>query len=75
MQLITSTLINFQPEDAPGMGELALGPLMFGSSSTLLNASHYDVYFKGMPSWNGLVRNLWLSASFFIFILGAVSSI
>ncbi|MBA0707714.1 hypothetical protein Golax_019742 [Gossypium laxum] len=42
------------PEDAPGMGELALGPLMFGSSSTLLNASHYDVYFKEMPSWNGL---------------------
>lgn len=43
------------PQDAPGMGELALGPLMFGSSSTLLNASHYDVYFKGMPSWNGLI--------------------
>ncbi|GMJ13719.1 acyl-activating enzyme 17 [Hibiscus trionum] len=43
------------PEDAPGMGELALGPLMFGSSSTLLNASHYDVYFKGMATWNGLV--------------------
>ncbi|XP_017973745.1 PREDICTED: probable acyl-activating enzyme 17, peroxisomal [Theobroma cacao] len=43
------------PQDAPGMGELALGPLMFGSSSTLLNASHYDVYFKEMPSWNGLI--------------------
>ncbi|XP_022738682.1 probable acyl-activating enzyme 17, peroxisomal isoform X2 [Durio zibethinus] len=43
------------PQDAPGMGELALGPLMFGSSSTLLNASHYDVYFKGMPSWKGLI--------------------
>ncbi|OMP06150.1 AMP-dependent synthetase/ligase [Corchorus olitorius] len=43
------------PQDAPGMGELALGPHMFGSSSTLLNASHYDVYFKGMPSWNGLI--------------------
>ncbi|KAH1114873.1 hypothetical protein J1N35_008251 [Gossypium stocksii] len=43
------------PENAPGMGELALGPLMFGSSSTLLNASHYDVYFKEMPSWNGLI--------------------
>ncbi|XVF08849.1 hypothetical protein REPUB_Repub07fG0039400 [Reevesia pubescens] len=43
------------PQDAPGMGELALGPFMFGSSSTLLNASHYDVYFKGMPSWNGLI--------------------
>ncbi|KAE8695042.1 hypothetical protein F3Y22_tig00110745pilonHSYRG00123 [Hibiscus syriacus] len=44
-----------EPEDAPGMGELALGPLMFGSSSTLLNASHYDVYFKGMATWNKLV--------------------
>ncbi|OMO60929.1 AMP-dependent synthetase/ligase [Corchorus capsularis] len=43
------------PQDAPGMGELALGPHMFGSSSTLLNTSHYDVYFKGMPSWNGLI--------------------
>ncbi|KAK8560064.1 hypothetical protein V6N13_061319 [Hibiscus sabdariffa] len=43
------------PEDAPGTGELALGPLMFGSSSTLLNGSHYDVYFKGMATWNGLV--------------------
>ncbi|KAE8655189.1 putative acyl-activating enzyme 18, peroxisomal [Hibiscus syriacus] len=43
------------PEDAPGMGELALSPLMFGSSSTLLNACHYDVYFKGMATWNGLV--------------------
>lgn len=37
------------------MGELALGPLMFGSSATLLNADHYDVYFKGMPIWNGKV--------------------
>ncbi|KAL4278626.1 hypothetical protein GQ457_03G018650 [Hibiscus cannabinus] len=43
------------PEDAPGTGELALGPLMFGSSSMLLNGSHYDVYFKGMATWNGLV--------------------
>ncbi|XP_031373583.1 probable acyl-activating enzyme 17, peroxisomal isoform X2 [Punica granatum] len=43
------------PQDAPGMGELALYPVMFGSSSTLLNANHYDVYFKGMPVWNGKV--------------------
>ncbi|XP_057951454.1 probable acyl-activating enzyme 17, peroxisomal [Malania oleifera] len=41
--------------DAPGIGELALGPLMFGASNTLLNADHYDVYFKGMPVWNGKV--------------------
>lgn len=37
------------------MGELALGPLMFGASTTLLNADHYDVYFKGMPTLNGRV--------------------
>ncbi|XP_031276844.1 probable acyl-activating enzyme 17, peroxisomal [Pistacia vera] len=43
------------PQNAPGMGELALGPLMFGASSKLLNANHYDVYFKGMPSWNGQI--------------------
>ncbi|XP_059644423.1 probable acyl-activating enzyme 17, peroxisomal [Cornus florida] len=43
------------PPDVPGMGELALGPLIFGASSTLLNADHYNVYFKGMPVWNGKV--------------------
>ncbi|CAH9142654.1 unnamed protein product [Cuscuta epithymum] len=41
--------------DVPGIGELALGPLMFGASSTLLNADHYKVYFKGMPAWNGKI--------------------
>ncbi|KAE8681413.1 putative acyl-activating enzyme 17, peroxisomal [Hibiscus syriacus] len=53
--ILGDNLFNIKPNDAPGMGELALGPLMFGSSSTLLNASHYDVYFKGMATWNGLV--------------------
>ncbi|PON92709.1 2,3-dihydroxybenzoate-AMP ligase [Trema orientale] len=43
------------PKNKPGIGELALGPLMLGASKTLLNADHYDVYFKGMPSWNGKV--------------------
>ncbi|CAL1369911.1 unnamed protein product [Linum trigynum] len=43
------------PQDAAGIGELALGPHMFGSSSTLLNADHYSVYFKGMPSLDGKV--------------------
>lgn len=40
------------PRTAPGTGELALDPIMFGASTTLLNANHYDVYFKGMPVWN-----------------------
>ncbi|KAF9625792.1 hypothetical protein IFM89_027124 [Coptis chinensis] len=39
------------PQNAPGIGELALGPTMFGASNTLLNADHYDVYFRGMPIW------------------------
>ncbi|KAL5723462.1 putative acyl-activating enzyme 17 [Ranunculus cassubicifolius] len=39
------------PENAPGTGELALAPTMFGASTTLLNADHYDIYFKGMPLW------------------------
>ncbi|XP_031092410.1 probable acyl-activating enzyme 17, peroxisomal isoform X2 [Ipomoea triloba] len=43
------------PSNVPGIGELALGPFMFGASSSLLNADHYDVYFKGMPAWNGQV--------------------
>ncbi|XP_019415489.1 PREDICTED: probable acyl-activating enzyme 17, peroxisomal [Lupinus angustifolius] len=43
------------PENVPGIGELALGPHMFGASNTLLNADHYSVYFKGMPLWNGRV--------------------
>ncbi|KAF8389847.1 hypothetical protein HHK36_024364 [Tetracentron sinense] len=43
------------PQNAPGIGELALAPAIFGSSNTLLNADHYDVYFKRMPVWNGKV--------------------
>ncbi|KAK3225682.1 hypothetical protein Dsin_005544 [Dipteronia sinensis] len=43
------------PQNVPGMGELALSPFMFGASSTLLNANHYDVYFRGMSSWNGQI--------------------
>ncbi|KAL3512319.1 hypothetical protein ACH5RR_025036 [Cinchona calisaya] len=43
------------PSNVAGFGELALGPTMFGASSTLLNADHYEIYFKGMPVWNGKV--------------------
>ncbi|XP_020216345.1 probable acyl-activating enzyme 17, peroxisomal [Cajanus cajan] len=41
------------PQNVPGIGELALAPLMLGASNTLLNADHYGVYFKGMPLLNG----------------------
>ncbi|KAG9448703.1 hypothetical protein H6P81_008668 [Aristolochia fimbriata] len=43
------------PQNASAIGELALEPVMFGASTTLLNADHYDVYFRGMPIWNGKV--------------------
>ncbi|KOM40254.1 hypothetical protein LR48_Vigan04g045200 [Vigna angularis] len=43
------------PQNVSGIGELALGSLMLGASNTLLNADHYDVYFKGMPLLNGKV--------------------
>ncbi|KMS97433.1 hypothetical protein BVRB_5g127130 [Beta vulgaris subsp. vulgaris] len=43
------------PQNVPGIGELALGPLMFGASHTLLNGDHYKVYFEGMPTWKGKV--------------------
>lgn len=42
------------PVDEPGVGEVALDPIFLGGSKTLLNANHYDVYFKGMPCINGL---------------------
>ncbi|KAJ6794858.1 putative acyl-activating enzyme 17, peroxisomal [Iris pallida] len=43
------------PDNTVGIGELALGPSMFGASTVLLNANHYDIYFKGMPIWNGKI--------------------
>ena len=56
-----SVFFILQPQNVPGIGELALGPLMFGASSTLLNADHYGVYFKGMPVWNGKVGVLFFT--------------
>jgi hypothetical protein len=37
------------PDNEPCTGEVALVPIMLGASSTLLNADHDSVYFKGMP--------------------------
>lgn len=43
------------PQDSVGTGELALDPTFLGASTTLLNADHHEVYFSGMPEWNGKV--------------------
>ncbi|KAL0836235.1 hypothetical protein Bca101_088124 [Brassica carinata] len=43
------------PPDAEGVGELALWPHVFGASSSLLNGNHYNVYFKGMPTFQGQI--------------------
>lgn len=43
------------PQNTPAIGEIALFPRMLGASATLLNADHYDVYFRGMPHWKGTV--------------------
>jgi acyl-coenzyme A synthetase/AMP-(fatty) acid ligase len=42
-----------QPDNEPCIGEVALVPIMLGASSTLLNADHDSVYFKGMPFFRG----------------------
>ncbi|GBG62105.1 hypothetical protein CBR_g28576 [Chara braunii] len=44
-----------QDENQPAIGECALFPRILGSSSCLLNAKHYDVYFKDMPLVNGMI--------------------
>ena len=46
---------NQQPEDQPCIGEIGLFPLYLGASNELLNADHDEVYFKGMPIYNGMV--------------------
>ncbi|TVU09398.1 hypothetical protein EJB05_42870 [Eragrostis curvula] len=52
---ILHSIGNPLPQDVAGIGELALDPTLFGSSTTLLNADHHKVYFKGMPEKNGKV--------------------
>ncbi|KAJ0986811.1 hypothetical protein J5N97_005167 [Dioscorea zingiberensis] len=47
------------PRNTAGIGELALEPTIFGASSTLLNADHYNVYYKGMPVWNGKMNSVY----------------
>ncbi|KAJ4830623.1 putative acyl-activating enzyme 18, peroxisomal [Turnera subulata] len=41
------------PDDQPCVGEVGLFPIYLGATDRLLNADHEDIYFKGMPSFNG----------------------
>lgn len=41
-------------EDQPCIGEIGLFPLCLGASNELLNADHDEVYYKGMPIYNGM---------------------
>lgn len=45
-----------QPDEEPCVGEVALLPGIMGATDRLLNADHEEVYFKGMPIYNGKVR-------------------
>lgn len=47
-----------QEPEKLGIGECALDPMMLGASTTLLNANHYEIYFKDMPVFRGKVRFL-----------------
>jgi hypothetical protein len=45
---------------------------MFGASSTLLNADHHDVYYKGMPFWEGRASEF-LSIFIIVWFLGLLN--
>ncbi|XVE70407.1 hypothetical protein DITRI_Ditri10aG0070100 [Diplodiscus trichospermus] len=42
------------PDDKACCGEVGLFPLYLGATDGLLNADHDEVYFKGMPTSNGM---------------------
>ncbi|XP_022754353.1 probable acyl-activating enzyme 18, peroxisomal isoform X1 [Durio zibethinus] len=42
------------PDDKACVGEVGLFPLYLGATDRLLNADHEEVYFKGMPTYNGM---------------------
>uniref|UniRef100_A0A7N0T914 Uncharacterized protein n=1 Tax=Kalanchoe fedtschenkoi TaxID=63787 RepID=A0A7N0T914_KALFE len=41
------------PDEEPCVGEVALLPYFMGATDRLLNADHEEIYFKGMPTYNG----------------------
>ncbi|KAL3518967.1 hypothetical protein ACH5RR_021556 [Cinchona calisaya] len=42
------------PDDQICVGEVGLFPLYMGATDKLLNADHEEVYYKGMPFYNGM---------------------
>ncbi|XP_042480555.1 probable CoA ligase CCL12 [Macadamia integrifolia] len=42
------------PDDQPCVGEVGLFPVYMGATDRLLNADHEEVYFKGMPMYEGM---------------------
>ncbi|KAI3716504.1 hypothetical protein L1987_67423 [Smallanthus sonchifolius] len=42
------------PDDQPCVGEVGLFSLYLGATDRLLNANHEEIYFKGMPVYNGM---------------------
>ncbi|KAF6155228.1 hypothetical protein GIB67_019754 [Kingdonia uniflora] len=42
------------PNNEPCVGEVGLFPVHLGATDRLLNADHEEVYFKGMPIYNGM---------------------
>ncbi|KAK1435215.1 hypothetical protein QVD17_00976 [Tagetes erecta] len=42
------------PDDQPCVGEVGLFPIYMGATDRLLNANHEEIYFKGMPVYNGM---------------------
>ena len=66
-----------QPEEQACTGEVGLFPLSMGSSDSLLNADHEEVYFKGMPLYKGTVSFrsfsstlVWQVSSLFLLLKG-----
>ena len=45
----------WQPDDVACVGEVGLFPHLMGATDRLLNADHEEVYFKGMPIYEGKV--------------------
>ncbi|PIA53901.1 hypothetical protein AQUCO_00900461v1 [Aquilegia coerulea] len=45
---------NAYPNDQPCIGEVGLIPIYLGATDRLLNADHEEVYFKGMPMYQGM---------------------
>ncbi|KAK9072550.1 hypothetical protein SSX86_008984 [Deinandra increscens subsp. villosa] len=42
------------PDDQPCVGEVGLFSVYLGATDRLLNADHEEIYFKGMPVYNGM---------------------